>query len=204
MSDIRLSNCPECGTELRLVKGRWICPRCDYYKLSYQHEWDRHHQNVKALAVEIKNIFPQVSLSPGLGADSAEWIDIPPGKKNEPDIEVWLNRRHVLSIEVTGSGKVLVPPDPIFILPKKLAMGEKSLHQGIDYLFYTVYPNNTFTLTVPIVRACKRNIGPGGRLPGEMFIKIPSERALPREELFRHIQVILAPLYPQMRLEGVK
>lgn len=105
MSDGRGMNCPACGTELRLVKGRWICPRCDYYKLSYQHEWERHHQNVKALAVEIKERFPQVSLSPGLGADSAEWIDIPPGKKNEPDIEVWLLRKHVLSIEVTGSGK---------------------------------------------------------------------------------------------------
>lgn len=204
MSDIRLSNCPECGTELRFVKGRWICPRCDYYKLSYQHEWDRHHQNVKALAVEIKARFPQVSLSPGLGADSAEWIDIPPGKKNEPDIEVWLNRRHVLSIEVTGSDKVLVPPKNIHILRKKLPVAEESLHQGIDYLFYTVYPNNTFTLTVPIVRTHRWDIVSGGRLPGEKYIKIPPERALPREELFRHIQVILAPLYPQMRLEGVK
>lgn len=204
MVDGRERNCPACGTELRLVKGRWICPRCDYYKLSYQHEWERHHQNVKALAVEIKERFPQVSLSPGLGADSAEWIDIPPGKKNEPDIEVWLLRKHVLSIEVTGSGKALVPPEPIFILPKKLAMGEKSIQQGIDYLFYTVYPNNTFTLTVPIVRAHRRNIGPGGRLPGETYIKIPPEWALPREEVFKHIQVILSPFYPQMKLEGVK
>lgn len=204
MNDGRGMNCPACGSELKVVEGRWVCPKCDYYKPSYQREWERHSRNVKALADEIKARFPQVSLTTGLGATSPEWLDIPPGKKNEPDIEVWLLRKHVLSIEVTGSGKALVPPEDIFILPKKLAMGEKSLHQGIDYLFYTVYPNNTFTLTVPIVSAHRQNIGPGGRLPGERYIKIPPERALPHEEVFKHIQVILSPLYPQMRLEGVK
>ena len=203
MSNGKVMRCPTCGSELKLVKGRWFCPRCDYYKPSYQSEWERHSQNVKALAGEIKTRFPQVSLTTGLGATSPDWLDIPPDKKNEPDIEVWLLRKHILSIEVTGSSKVLVPPEDIFVLPKKLTMGEQSLRQGIDYLFYTVYPNNTFTLTVPIVSDHRRDIGPGGRLPGERYIKIPPERALPREEVFKHIQVILSPFYPQRKLEGL-
>lgn len=204
MNDGRGMSCPACGGELKLVKGWWGCPRCDYFKPSYQREWKRHSQNVKGLAEEIRVRFPQVSLTTGLGATSPEWLDIPPGKKNEPDIQVWLLRKHVLSIEVTGSDKALVPPEDIFILTKKLPLAEKSLQQGIDYLFYTVYPNNTFTLTVPIVRAHRRNIGPGGRLPGERYIKIPPERALPRETVFKHLQDILSPFYPQMELRGVK
>jgi len=186
-----------------MVKGRWICPRCDYYKLSYQPEWDRHSLNTQALIDEIKRKFPQVSLKKGLGADSAEWIDIPPGTKNEPDIEVWIQRKHSLSIEVSGSAKVSVPPKDIHILRKKLAVAEKSVHQGIDYLFYMVYPNNTFTLTVPIVAAHRRDIVPGGRLPGEKYIPIPPEQALPREEVFNHIQVILSPFYPQVNQKSM-
>lgn len=140
----------------------------------------------------------QVSLKPGLGATSAKRIDIPPGQKLEPDLEVWILRKHVLSIEVTGSNKVLVPPSVIHILRKKLAVAEKSLCKGIDYLFYTVYPNNTFTLTVHIVRAHQHDIGPGGRLPWEKYIKIPPEEALPREELLRHIQDKVALFYPKL------
>ena len=202
MSDGRSINCPQCGSQLIFLKSknRWACPRCDYYKDAYESEWERHNQNVKALIDEIKARFPQVSLTTGLGATSSERIDIPPGKKNEADIEVWIHRKHSLSIEVTGSALALVPPKDIWILPKKLAVAEKSLRQGIDYLFYTVYPNNTFTLTVPIVRDHRGDIGPGGRLPGERYIKIPPGQALPREELFNHIQEKLALLYPQMRL----
>lgn len=203
MTSGRSINCPECGSQLRSVKGRWACPRCDYYKLSYQREWDRHSRNTRALIDEIQRRFPQVSLGKGLGADSAEWIDIPPGQKNEADIEVWIHRKHSLSIEVSGSAKVSVPPEDIHILRKKLAVAEKAIHEGVDYLFYMVFPNNTFTLTVPIVAAHRRNTVPGGRLPGEKYIPIPSQQALPREEVFSRIEERFSLFYPQKTLEGM-
>lgn len=202
MSDGRVMSCPTCGSKLELIKGRWSCPRCDYYKNPYQGEWERHSQNVKSLAKEIEVRFPQVSLTTGLGATSAERLDIPPRNKNEPDIEVWLLRKHVLSIEVTGSNKVRVPPENIHILRKKLPVAEKSLQQGIDYLFYTVYPNNTFTLTVPIVYYYRLNIVSSGRVLGEYYIKIPPTQALSRKEVFRRIRNVLSPFYPQMELEA--
>jgi len=178
-----------------------MCPVHDVFKTIYKSEWPKHAQNVNSLIEEIKKRFPQVSLRTGLGAESDERIDIPPAKKNEPDIEVWLTRRHLISIEVTGSDKVLVPPGDIWILAKKLTVGKESIIQGIDYLFYLVYPNNSFTLTVDIVNEYRRSVGPGGRLPGEKYIKIPAGRALPREEVFNYIRAKISPLYPQLRME---
>lgn len=200
MSDGSAASCPACGSELRLIKGRWCCPRCDYYKNPYQDRWEAHSRNVNSLAKEIKMRFPKVSLTTGLGATSPERLDIPPGNKNEPDIQVWLLRKHILSIEVTGSDKVSVPPKPIYILAKKLLRAEKSIQQGVDYLFHIVYPNNTFTLTVPIIGYYKRNIIHSGRVEGERYIKIPPEQALPSEEIFRRIQMLLLPFYPQIEL----
>jgi len=200
MSDGGVMNCSVCGSKLELIKGRWSCPRCDYYKEPYQDRWEAHSRNVNSLAKEIKVRFPKVSVTTGLGATSSERLDIPPDNKNEPDIEVWLLHRHVLSIEVTGSDKVSVPPKPIYVLAKKLLQAEKSLQQGIDYLFYVIYPNNSFTLTVPIVGYYRRNIVLGGRVQGERYIKIPPEQALPGEEVFRRIQSILLPFYPQIEL----
>lgn len=197
-------NCPQCGSELRIISQRWVCPRCDYYKGSYQHLWKRHGQKVNALVDEIKERFPQVSLKKGLGADSSQWIDIPPDTKNEPDIEVWWKFKHLISIEVTGSDAVMVPPNNIWIRPGKLTIAEKALHEGVNYLFLVVYPNNSLTLTVPIIAAYKWNIVSmliRGR--AESYIEIPHERALPRSDLLKRIRDSLLPFEPQLSLQDV-
>lgn len=182
-------NCPVCGTPLEFNKKlqRVVCSKCAFFKLPYQNEWQRHSSNVKNLAEEIKSRFPIVSLKMGLGAESNKWVDIPPDKKNEPDIEVWW-KVHILSIEVTGSAKRNVPPSDIWILAKKLHVAQESIVSHKEYLFYTKFNNNSFTIPVSLVEKYRSNITILDKYGSdERYIIIPHQEAKSREDLFATI-----------------
>lgn len=183
--------CPLCGEEMNLVNGRPYCPRCDIFKKAYRSEWAKHRENVARLANEIKLRFPIVSIKRGLGAETSDWLDFPPEHKNEPDIQVWW-KVHILSIEVTGSDKVKVPPSPIWILAKKLPVAQEALRKDKLYLFLAEYPNNSFILPVPLVtqhRFDTTTLDKSGVV--EKYIEIPAEEALPRDFLFDIIKARL-------------
>ena len=189
--------CPACGNLLQQRKGRWVCPRCDYFKEGYESMWRKHKENVELLVAELRRRFPELSLRKGLGADSDEWIDIPPANKNELDIEGWWKFRHLFSVEVTGSDKVRVPPEDIWIRPAKLRVAEDLSAKGLPCLFWTVYPNCTYTLTVGIVATHRRSLVERDfKGKHEVFIAIPWTAGLPASRLFKEIESVLRIALP--------
>lgn len=178
-------NCPVCGELLQFDQHarRYVCPRCDFFKNPYRSEWKRHRDNVNKLLDEIKLRYPIVSFKMGLGATTGDWVDIPPERKNEADIEVWW-RVHIISIEVTGSAKVKVPPESIWILAKKLPVAMGEINLGRDYIFYASYSSGDFVIPAQLVYKHNRDIKILSKAGSERYIEIPPSEALPGKELF--------------------
>lgn len=192
-------NCPKCGMTLELKRGRWHCPRCDFWKESYgEADWRKHGDNVRALLGRLRGRFPQVTWTMGLGAESDLRLDIPPQRKGEPDISGWWMRRHFISIEVSGtdSPKVSVPPDPILVRPGKL------LEDGIPCFFYMVYRTSTLVVPDAAVTKHRRNITTRRRKgKHETFISVPCSEGLESSALFVFISKQLHQFEPRISLE---
>ena len=66
-------------------------PNPEWFKGPYAGQWVRHANNVMALHGELVSRFPSLenSIRAGLGAESAELIQIPPHERGEPDLEIF-------------------------------------------------------------------------------------------------------------------
>lgn len=190
--------CYQCGSEMRQdpVTKRIVCPRCDYWKPSYEALWGKHKENVEHLEQQINQRFPEVSNSRGLGAGTEVWLDIPPDYKNEPDLKLWFKYNNFADIEVSGSDAVTLGPyTNIWLLPGKLDAAVTEEEKGHLYWFYMVYKNKTVVLTPDIVKPYKNNIiEPTIRGKRERYIAIPAKDALPKDILFEWISAELERL----------
>lgn len=194
--------CPVCGAVLVFRRHRWNCPRCDYWKESYgEEDWRRHSQNVNTLLKDLRLRFPQVTWTTGLGAQTAERLDIPPDRKGEPDIKGWWMRKHFVSIEVSGTGspKVEVPPDDIYIRPDKIAEAQST---RVPFFFYMVYQKST--IAVPLATAVKfkaSQIRRQIRGKTEVYSSIPASHAMTNTGFGEAIRSLLHKMEPRIALE---
>lgn len=194
--------CPVCGAVLVFRRHRWNCPRCDYWKESYgEADWRRHSQNVSTLLKELRLRFPQVTWTTGLGAQTAERLDIPPDRKGEPDIKGWWMRKHFVSIEVSGtdSPNVEVPPDDIHIRPDKIAEAQSS---QVPSFFYMVYRNSAVTVSLATaVKFKATQIRKQIKGKTEVYSSIPASQAMTGTSFGEAIRDLLHKMDPRIALE---
>ena len=195
--------CPVCGEPTAFRAGRRYCPKCDYWKTSYgERHWEKHAINVRALLTNLEERFPQATWEcAGLGASTGKRLDIPPGRKGEPDIRGWWMRKHFVSIEVSGteSPNANVPPDPIYIRPGKVAEAER---QHVPYFFYMVYPCAVCVVDLALAQAHRLvTVSRDIRGRTETYIAVPYGKAEGVPYLFRCIADLLRHLDPRQSLE---
>ena len=114
-------------------------PNPEYFKGPYAAQWRRHAENVKALHDELVRRFPVLehSIWVGLGAESAELVQVPPHERGEPDLVPYHDYKLLCHIEVSGSASrnVRIPPEPIYIRPDKLDLAAKKEKEGGSAVF---------------------------------------------------------------------
>ena len=170
-------------------------PDPEWFKGPYAHLWKPHADKVNALHDELVKHFPSLkkSIRPGLGANSAELIKIPPYQKDEPDLDVYYKYKLLCHIEVSGSEKVRVPPSDIWIRPGKIALGLEIEKNGEPYWFYMVYPNNTFVFRATQAEFFldkKVTVSPYGKK--EVYCEIPHTVTETKDNLFKWIEKAIA------------
>lgn len=174
-------------------------PDPEYWKkLTYSKLWAKHKTEVQKLKDKIIGKFPELEkcIKMGLGAESDEWLKIPPDEKGEPDFEVFWEYKNLFYVEVSGSDKITMDTSKdIWIRPDKFkeASSKKS-----KYWFYMVYKNNgIFVLDTETVEKFKDNIiiarikpdpqNPEKKVP-ERYIAIPCSNAVSEDAMFNWIQ----------------
>jgi hypothetical protein len=163
-------------------------------KVGYSNEWAQHVEKVNKVESEIlqrfpKDKFPELEIEFGFGAKTAEWIKGSPSQKGEPDIELSYNSEKVCDIEVSGSPKVNVPPNNIWIRPDKFNAAKP---KDYETWFYMEYRNNTWVLDRGIIAPYENNVvrprikyhPETGEKVEEKYIEIPYRDALPKNSMF--------------------
>ena len=172
-------------------------PNPEYFKGPYASQWRRAAANVKALHDELVRRFPALahSIRAGLGAESAELIQVPPHQKGEPDLEVFHNYKLLCHIEVSGSASrnVHIPPQPILIRPDKLHLAAEKEAAGEPYFFWMVYWNVTWLVRAPDALPYRLSIvNKNWYDRNERYCEIPYTVAHPHGYLFDWIENRLA------------
>ncbi len=91
------------------------------WRALYKTEWESAAKRVEYVATTLKSWCPQLRIEKGFMADSTQYILVgaPEGhEKGEPDLKIFLNNKHLINIEVTGSGyiynkKLWLRPDKV-------------------------------------------------------------------------------------------
>lgn len=150
----------------------------NYWKYDYSAGWAGHKKNVQALASKLMTRFPQISLSYGYGATSDEFIDGSQPKRDEPDIYINNASEQVCTVEVSGSDKVRVPPNAIWVRLGKYEYAKKKL--PAKSWFFMVYPltSSIFLLDVADIqpyenKVLTKKLSTTGYQKPEKYIEIP-------------------------------
>jgi hypothetical protein len=158
----------------------------EYWKRDYHPLWKPHMEKVKALKERLKSEFGDaITIDTGLGANSNEWLKMPPAEKAGPDLTLYHEYKVLCRVEVSGSEKVNVPPQNIWIRPDKY---EVAKNKSEKYWFWMVYPNATWILDAEAIEPHKDNVitvAPYGK--PEKYIEIPPSAAYPADALFEWI-----------------
>ena len=168
-------------------------PDPEYFKGPYASQWRRHADNVKTLHVELVRRFPvlQRSINVGLGAESAELIQIPPHERGEPDLVVYHNYNLLCHIEVSGSASrnVRIPPQPIYIRPDKLDLAQAKENAGEPYFFWMVYWDSTWLVRSLDAQPYRNNlVNRNWYGVNEQYSQIPAAAAEPSGNLFEWVK----------------
>lgn len=168
-------------------------PDPEYWKkITYSTIWAKHKKQVLELKTKLEDNFPELknAIKFGLGADSDEWLKIPPDEKAEGDLHLHKNYKKFCIIEVSGSDKIEVKDgDDIWIRPDKFEIAKQKSEEGIYYFFYMVYPNAVYVLTPEDVEPYKNDVflhKPKGK--PEKYIHIPCKKVRPADEMFSKIK----------------
>ena len=168
-------------------------PDPEWFKGPYAHQWRRHADNVKGLHDELVRRFPILgpSIRVGLGAESAELVQVPPHERGEPDLEVFYNYELLCRIEVSGSGSrnVQIPPQPIYIRPDKLDLARQKEDAGEAYFFWMVYWDRTWLVRASDAMPHRQDVVKRNWYRvHESYCEIPFTVAKPDSELFDWIE----------------
>ena len=172
-------------------------PNPEWFKGPYASQWKRHADNVKALHDELVRRFPVLehSIRAGLGAESADLVQIPPHEKGEPDLEIFHRYKLFCHIEVSGSASrnVHIPPQPIYIRPDKLDLAAKKEAADEPYFFWMVYWDVKWLVRTPDALPHRQTlVAKNWYGVDEVYCEIPYTAAKPSESLFEWVQGRLA------------
>ena len=161
-------------------------------KITYSTGWPKHKKEVLKLKTKLEENFPELknAIKSGLGADSDEWLKIPPDDKAEGDLHLHKDYKKFCIIEVSGSDKKEIKgDDAIWVRPDKFEMGKKQSAGGMQYFFYMVYPNATYVLTTEDIEPYKDDVGTYHlKGPAEKYINIPCKVACTETDMFTKIK----------------
>ena len=157
-------------------------------------------EKVKALEEELRQKFgDDLGIRFGLGANTDEWLKIPPDEKGEPDLTLFYKYKRVCYIDVSGSDKVTMTlTGDIWVRPDKFNEAKKRTEET---WFYMVYKNAIYVLDRKTIEPYEGNIKivhikrnqTGRRIP-EKYISIPCSEAYPKEEMFQWIEQKIATI----------
>lgn len=133
----------------------------------------------------MKKKFPQLTIKPGLGSETGEWLKMPPDQRGGPDLTLYHEYEILCYIEVTGSDKINVPQE-LYVRPDKLNFAEM---KGEKFWFYLEYKNGVRILDAEVVRQFKSNIvSKDWYGKWERYISAPCAKSYPESEMFDWIE----------------
>lgn len=167
----------------------------EYWKPDYQPLWKSHMEKVNALKELLSDKFgAALTIDTGLGANTNEWLKMPPPEKAGPDLTLYHEYKVLCHVEVSGSEKAKVPPQDIWVRPDKYEVAKSKSEK---YWFWMVYPNATWVLDAEAIEPHKDNVitvAPYGKR--EKYIEIPFSAAYPVDALFEWISTELGRRNP--------
>lgn len=133
----------------------------EHFKSYYAGEWAKHKADTQELKsdLETRHAYLKDSIKVGFGADTTEYLQMPPTEKAEPSLTLVKDYKDFCCIWISGSDKMTPKGNNnIWVRPDKIENAITKNSEGKKCWFYMKYPKTTYILELDDVLPYKDNI----------------------------------------------